>query len=95
MISHPYLFSSGIRRWKKGRLGHGQLLRLDDVLVVLAENGMVWQIAVDPEKYHVLGRFPAVEGKCWATLCLYNNLLIVRAEEEVACYELPLTRPSR
>jgi len=84
--------SSGIRRWKKGRLGHGQLLRLADVLMVLAEDGMVWQIATNPEKYQVLGRFPAVEGKCWATLCLYNNLLLVRAEEEAACYELPLTR---
>ncbi|MEE2991310.1 MAG: PQQ-binding-like beta-propeller repeat protein [Planctomycetota bacterium] len=84
--------SSGIRRWKKGRLGHGQLLRLADVLVVLAEDGMVWQIATNPEKYQVLGRFPAVEGKCWATLCLYDNLLLVRAEEEAACYELPLTR---
>jgi len=87
--------SSGIRRWKKGRMGHGQLLRLADVLVVLAENGMVWQVATDPEAYRVLGRFQAVKGKCWATLCLYDNLLIVRAEEEACCYELPLTRPSR
>ncbi len=87
--------SSGIRRWKKGRMGHGQLLRLADVLVVLAENGMVWQVATDPEAFRVLGRFQAVKGKCWATLCLYDNLLIVRAEEEACCYELPLTRPSR
>jgi outer membrane protein assembly factor BamB len=87
--------SSGDRRWKKGRLGHGQLLRLADVLVVLAENGMVWQIAADPEAFRVLGKFQAVEGKCWATLCLYDNLLLVRAEETAACYELPLTRSSR
>ena len=87
--------ASGDRRWKKGRMGHGQLLRLADVLVVLAENGMVWQVATDPESFRVLGRFQAARGKCWATLCLYDNLLLVRAEEEACCYPLPLTRPSR
>jgi outer membrane protein assembly factor BamB len=84
--------SDGSRRWKKGRMGQGQLLRLDNVLVVLAENGTVWYVAVDPESFNPLSKFKAVSGKCWATLCLYDNLLIVRAEEVAACFELPVTR---
>ena len=35
-----------------------------------------------------LGRFQAVKGKCWATLCLHGNQLLVRSVDQIACYQL-------
>ena len=41
----------------------------------------------------LLGRFQAVEGMSWSTPALAGDLLIVRSEQEVACYRLP-TEPA-
>ena len=35
----------------------------DQGVVVLAGNGMVWQIAADPEAFRVLGKYHAIGGK--------------------------------
>ena len=83
---------SGTRQWKKKRFGQGQLLRLADRLLVLAENGQLWFVTATPSGYQPLGSVDVLNDKCWATLCLYDNLLLVRSETEVACYELPIER---
>jgi hypothetical protein len=81
--------ADGERRWKRGRYGHGQVLLVDDLLLLQAENGEVVLIDPNPEELHELARFPAVEGKTWATPALVGDLLIVRSEREAACYRLP------
>ncbi|MEM7584183.1 MAG: PQQ-binding-like beta-propeller repeat protein [Acidobacteriota bacterium] len=83
--------ATGERMWKGGRYKHGQILRVGDLLLVLAESGEVLLIEATPErKNHVLGRFQAIEGKSWNNLALYGSLLLVRNGEEAAAYELPL-----
>jgi len=80
---------TGERRWKRGRYGHGQILLVDDLLLVQAEDGEVVLIDPNPEQLAEIARFPAVEGKAWATPALVGDLLIVRSEIEAACYRLP------
>ena len=84
----------GERRWKRGRYGHGQILLVDDLLLVQSERGEVILVAASPERHLELGRFQAVEGMSWATPALAGNLLIVRSEEEAACYRLPTETPA-
>jgi outer membrane protein assembly factor BamB len=81
---------SGQRQWKRGRYGHGQLLRVSDVLLVQAESGEVVLVELNPEELVELSRFPALEGKTWNNPCLHGRYLLVRNGEQAACYRLPL-----
>ncbi len=83
--------ASGSSKWKAGRYGHGQLLRVGDLLLVLSEKGEVALVEATPDRSNrVLGRFQAIEGMTWNNVCLYGPYLLVRNAEEAACYKLPL-----
>jgi outer membrane protein assembly factor BamB len=82
--------SSGERRWKDGRYGHGQMLLAGGLLVVQTEEGEI--VLVDPsaERLRELTRFQAIEGKTWNPPALAGRLLLVRNDREAAAYELPV-----
>jgi outer membrane protein assembly factor BamB len=82
---------TGKRQWKhsQGRYGHGQILGVGDLLLVLAEDGRLALVELSPHRFTELGSIQALEGKTWNTLCLYGNRLLVRNAQEAACYELP------
>jgi outer membrane protein assembly factor BamB len=82
----------GERRWKSGRYGHGQVLLVDDLLLVQAEDGEVVLVEPGPERHVELARFQAVEGRAWATPALVGDLLLVRGDAEAACYRLPVEK---
>jgi outer membrane protein assembly factor BamB len=82
--------ASGERKWKDGRYGHGQVLLVDDVLLIQAESGDVILVEANPNEHRELGRFPAIEGKTWNNPVLAGSYLLVRNDREAACYELPL-----
>jgi len=79
--------ADGERRWKRGRYGHGQVLRVGDVLIVQAEIGEVALVEASSERYVELMRFQAIEGKSWNNPALSGRRLLVRNGEEAACYE--------
>ena len=97
---HAYGLSDGIlecvsladgkRRWKGGRYGQGQVLRVGGLLLVQAESGEVVVADCSPEKHLVRGRYAALDGQTWNTLCLTGDRLLVRNAEEAAGYRLPL-----
>ena len=82
--------ADGARRWKGGRYGQGQVLRVGGLLLVQAESGEVVAVDCSPEKHSVRGRFAAIDGQTWNNLCLTGDRLLVRNAEEAACYRLPL-----
>ena len=81
---------AGERMWKRGRFGHGQMILVDDLLLVTSERGDVSLVEANPEAYRELTKFDAIEGKTWNNPALSGNLLLVRNHEEAACYELPV-----
>ncbi len=97
---HAYGLSDGIlecvrledgkRRWKKGRYGQGQVLRVGDLLVVQAESGEVVLVECSPERHVERARFAALVGQTWNNPAISGDRLLVRNAEEAACYELPL-----
>ena len=82
--------TSGERRWKSGRHGHGQLLLVAGLLLVQTEEGELVLVEPSPEAYRELGRFEALDGKTWNPPALAGSLLLVRNDREAAAYELPV-----
>jgi outer membrane protein assembly factor BamB len=80
--------SDGQRRWKRGRFGFGQMLLIDDLLLIQAESGDVVLIEATPERFHELTRFPALSSKTWNNPVVVHGKLLVRNSEEAACFEL-------
>jgi outer membrane protein assembly factor BamB len=81
----------GEQKWRQGRYGHGQILRVGDLLLVLSEEGEILLVEATPDRRNnVLGRFQAIEGLTWNNLALYGPYLLVRNAEDAACYKLPL-----
>lgn len=81
---------TGRRLWKRGRYGHGQLLLVDDLLLVQTEGGAVALVEPRPDGPVELGRIECLSDKTWNTLALAGDLLFVRNSVEAACYRLPL-----
>jgi outer membrane protein assembly factor BamB len=81
--------ATGHRVWAGRDYGHGQLLRVGDVLLVTSETGEVALVALNSDEFHELAKFQALEGKTWNNPALSGNLLLVRNAQEATCYELP------
>ena len=79
----------GNRVWKEGRYGHGQILLVDNLLLIQAESGEVVLVEISPERPRERARFPALQGKTWNNPVLLRDLLLVRNNQEAACYRLP------
>ncbi|MCH2127285.1 MAG: PQQ-like beta-propeller repeat protein [Pirellulaceae bacterium] len=97
---HAYGLSDGVmecidlkdgkRQWKRGRYGHGQILGVNDVLLVQTESGEIVMLEVNPKRHRELGSFEALADTTWNNLCLYGTLLLVRNAQEAACYRVAL-----
>jgi len=85
---------TGERMWKRGRYGHGQLLRVGDKLILQTEDGEVVLIRPVPDKLIELGQVASFNSKTWNNPVLAGSLLIVRNDKEAVCYELALDVPN-
>ncbi len=81
---------TGKRLWKGGRYGYGQVLlvRPQNLLVVLTEQGDVVSLAANPQQHEELGRFHAIDGKTWNHPVVVHGRLLVRNDTEMAAFEL-------
>jgi outer membrane protein assembly factor BamB len=82
--------AKGKLQWKDGRYGHGQVLLVDDVLLVQGEGGEMAMVEAGPKEFRELGRFAALESKTWNNPALSGPYLLVRNARRAVCYELPL-----
>ena len=82
--------ATGSPKWKGGRYGHGQVLLVGDVLLVTTESGEVVLVDAVSTGHHERSRFEALTGKTWNNAALSGRYLLVRNDQEAACYELPL-----
>jgi outer membrane protein assembly factor BamB len=80
--------ATGRQIWKKGRYQHGQILLAGERLVVQTEAGSIVLVKPDPEDLIELGSSPALSSKTWNNPALSGRMLLVRNDQEAACYEL-------
>jgi outer membrane protein assembly factor BamB len=85
--------ATGERKWKEGRYGHGQVLLINDLLLVQTENGPLALVEANPACYREVATLKALNSKTWNVPAMGNGCLLVRNDQEVACYKLPLLQP--
>jgi outer membrane protein assembly factor BamB len=80
----------GKRLWKGGRYGFGQLvlLRDQDLLLVLSEEGELVLVKAASDQFTEVARFPAIEGKTWNHPVLVGDRLLVRNGSEMVAFRL-------
>ena len=79
--------------WKqprRGRYGQGQLIGVEDMLIVLSEDGEVALVKAQSDAYEELARIPVLSGTTWNTLALSDRYLLIRNSQEAACLRLPV-----
>ncbi len=81
--------ANGKRRWRDGDYGHGQVLLVDDLIIVQAEGGTIALVAAKPDGFNELGSLTAFTSKSWNNPALSGHLLLVRNDREAIAYELP------
>lgn len=83
---------TGNRRWKRGRYGHGQLILINDLLLIQAESGEIALVEASPESYRELTRFPALNDRTWNHPALSGRYLLLRNDREATCLELAIAQ---
>lgn len=82
--------SDGKRQWKKGRYRQGQVLLVDDVLLVTSESGSIVLVAAEPEEFRELAKLDVIGDVTWNVPALSGDRLLIRNADEAACLRLPL-----
>ncbi|MDA7980042.1 MAG: PQQ-like beta-propeller repeat protein [Pirellulales bacterium] len=83
---------TGKRKWKvrAGSFGHGQIMLVDDVILIQAETGEVVLVRASPDKFEKLASIQPFEDRTWNNPALAGKYLLVRNHLKAVCYELPL-----
>jgi outer membrane protein assembly factor BamB len=79
---------TGVRKWKDGRYGYGQLLLASGHRVVLSGEGEVVLVEATPQAHREIARFSAIKGKTWNNPAIAGGRLLVRNAAEMACFDL-------
>ncbi len=78
--------------WRDGYYGHGQIILVNDLLLIQAEEpGDIALVEASPDDYTEVARFAPLSDKTWNHATLAGRLLIVRNAVEAACFVLPVS----
>lgn len=80
----------GSRRWKSGHYGYGQLILVNDLLLIQAESGAVAIVSAEPTQFNELATMLALSDRTWNHPVVAGRYLLVRNDREAACFELPV-----
>ncbi len=80
----------GRRQWKQGRYGHGQILLVGDVLLIMTEAGEVVLLDPMPDEARELARFEVFTDKTWNPPTVAGRYVLVRNDREAVCLRLPI-----
>jgi outer membrane protein assembly factor BamB len=84
--------ASGKRTWAQprgDRYGHGQVILVEDVLVVQTEAGEVAFVAARSDGFEELAKLPALGGKSWNVPSVAGRYLAIRNDSQAIVYHLP------
>ena len=76
-------------KWVSGRYGYGQILLVDDVLLIISEDGKLLLVPAAPKKPEELASIQLFDsGFCWNHLTLVRGKLLARNANEAACLDV-------
>jgi outer membrane protein assembly factor BamB len=80
---------NGKIKWKSGRYGYGQLLLVDDIILIITEDGDLLLVPAKPEKPEAIATFKVFDsGFCWNHPVLVRGKLLVRNAVEAVCLDV-------
>lgn len=80
---------SGKTVWQSGRYGYGQFLLVGDTLLIVSEEGVLFQVPAKPTKPGDPISYPLLDGGItWNHPALVRGKLFVRNAHEAACFDL-------
>jgi len=71
--------------WSQQGYGQGNLIRVGNRLLALADTGRLDVVEATADGYRRICSTPAVEGKSWSTPAFSNGRIYVRSAEQAAC----------
>lgn len=80
--------SDGRQCWKRGRYGHGQLMKVGNLILLQAESGEIILIDPNPNELREMSRLPGLGEKTWNHLALSGKILLSRSDRNAVCFEL-------
>lgn len=81
--------NTGKRLWYGESFGFGQLLLVDDLLLVLTENGELAMVQASPDAFKERGRFQAITGSCQTEPAISGHRIVIRNMNQIVCWDLP------
>ena len=81
--------TTGALKWENGRYGSGQVLLVNDLLLVNTDSGTFALARASPKKTDELTRYSLISGRVWTSPTLSNGYLILRTDCQATCYRLP------
>ena len=80
--------ATGQVKWTQPGFGAGNAILVGDKIVALSDDGQVVIVEPTPTAYKEIGRFKAIEGKCWTTPAFSDGRIYVRSVTEGACLDV-------
>ncbi|REK30963.1 MAG: hypothetical protein DWQ42_01300 [Planctomycetota bacterium] len=83
--------AKGKRVWKvRSDYGHGQVVLVGEHLLIQAESGDVALVKATTEGHEEVARFSPLSDRTWNYPVLVGDRLLVRNDQEMACYRVQL-----
>lgn len=82
--------ATGELKWKGDRYGHGQMMLVGKLILLMAESGDIVLLEPNPAEQRELARHKVFTAKTWNPPALAGDLLFVRNDREAACLRLPV-----
>jgi outer membrane protein assembly factor BamB len=79
---------TGQVRWREPGFQKGSLLRINDDLLILGENGKLVLAEANPEKYVEKARCHPFRNRCWTMPVLAEGRLYLRDQSRILCLDL-------
>ncbi|MEN8120149.1 MAG: PQQ-binding-like beta-propeller repeat protein [Bacteroidota bacterium] len=79
---------TGEVKWTKRGYGKGSLILVDDMLLVLSDQGKLVLIDAKPDVFNEKGSIQTISGKSWTAPSFYKGKVFVRNLTEMACFKI-------
>jgi outer membrane protein assembly factor BamB len=79
---------TGQVKWREPGFQKGSLLRVNDDLLILGENGKLVLAEANPERYVEKARYQPFRNRCWTMPVLAEGRLYLRDQSQVLCLDL-------
>ncbi len=86
-------FATGAEKWSVGGFGYGAAISVGGKILASSESGDLVLVEPTPAKYTELGRFNALDGRCWNVAAVSNGRIYFRSSIEGVALDVAVAAP--